>query len=120
MHPAVRANIETDVDLTVAQISIFSMLLTYAGFGIHNVQTIHQRTMSSPTSCFYGNYFYWTSDCLDLEKKTFSDFVCSSMYTVFTTYLNKSKIQGVNTTGRYACRQYGSTDARVKKSRFLY
>ena len=35
----------------------FSVLLTYAGFGIHNVQNVHQKSMSTPTSCFHCNCF---------------------------------------------------------------
>lgn len=76
MHPVVRANIETDVDLTVAQISIVSVLLTYAGFGIHNVQNVHQRTMSSPTSCFYCNYFIELVTAWILKKTTHFLIIC--------------------------------------------
>lgn len=69
MHPVVGANIETDVSLTVAQISIVSVLLTYAGFGIHNIQNVHQKTMSSPTSCFYCNCFIGLATAWIWEKK---------------------------------------------------
>lgn len=94
MHHVVRANIETDVDLTVAQISIVSMLLTYAGFGIHNVQNVHQRSMSSPTSCFYCNYFIeLLTAWIWGEKHLFSEFMCAAACTqFFTIYLNKSKM----------------------------
>lgn len=85
MHPVVGANIETDVSLTVAQISIVSVLLTYEGFGIHKVQKVHQKTTSTPTFCFYCNYFIGTATAWIWKKQHFSNFMSvtsSSMYRV--------------------------------------
>lgn len=65
----VRANTETDVRLTVAQIAIVSVLLTYAWVGIQNVQNVHQTTMCSPTSCFYCNCFIGLATAWIWEKQ---------------------------------------------------
>lgn len=71
----VRVNIETDVGLTVAQIAIVAVLLTYAGFGICNVQNVHEKTTSTPTSCFYCNCFIGPATAWVWGKNnTFSDF----------------------------------------------
>lgn len=75
-----RANIETDVSLTVAQISIVSVPLTYAGFGIHNVQNVHQKTTSSPTSCFYCNCFIGQATARIWTKQQFYVCVQSSIW----------------------------------------
>lgn len=83
MHPVVGANIETDVSLTVAQISIVSVLPTYEGFGIHKVQKVHQKPTSPPTFCLYCNYFTGTATAWIRKKQHFPNFVCvtsSSMY----------------------------------------
>lgn len=80
MYPAVRINIETDVSLTVAQISIVSVLLTYAGFGIRNVQNVHEKITSTPTSCFYCNCFIGLATAWIWKKKQqhiFWCYVCS-------------------------------------------
>ncbi len=63
-------NTETDVSLTVAQISIALVLLTYAGFGFHNVQNVHQETVTTPTSCFYYNCFIGPATAWIWKKTT--------------------------------------------------
>lgn len=44
MRSVVGVNIETDVNLTVAQISIVLVLLPYVGFGIHIVRKVHEQS----------------------------------------------------------------------------
>lgn len=116
MHPLVGRNIETDVSLTVAQIFMLSVQLTYAGFGIHYVQNVHQKSTSAPASCFYCDCFI--GPVTEFWAKT-TQFQILCVFTESSRSVRTDFIPFTLLRSKYwqpVCKKHSSTDARVKLS----